>query len=117
MGLEPTTLSLGNGYGEDPERPNASQAFVNIDDVSDAPFQKLQPLVVKSGYFTTRLLPDVEAPLLSVREVARRLGVAPYTVYRLCARGELEHVRVSNAIRVREGAVEEFVRRRVVRGR
>jgi excisionase family DNA binding protein len=38
--------------------------------------------------------------LLSVREVARRLGVSTATVYRLCEHGELAHVRVSHAIRI-----------------
>jgi excisionase family DNA binding protein len=38
--------------------------------------------------------------LLTVRQVARRLGVSAATVYTLVARGELAHVRVSNAIRV-----------------
>lgn len=38
--------------------------------------------------------------LLSVREVAAGLGMSSATVYRLCDRGELAHVRVSNAIRV-----------------
>jgi excisionase family DNA binding protein len=38
--------------------------------------------------------------LLSVREVAGRLGVCTATVYRLVERRELGHVRVSNAIRV-----------------
>lgn len=33
--------------------------------------------------------------LLTVREVARRLGVRPITVYRLCDRRELAHLRVS----------------------
>ena len=51
-------------------------------------------------------------PLLSVREVARALRVAPYTVYGLCDRGELPHVRVSSAIRVRPVDLQAFVRGR-----
>src|SRR5712692_6618589 len=39
-------------------------------------------------------------PFLSVKEVAARLGVCRATAYRLCERGELPYVRVSNAIRV-----------------
>jgi excisionase family DNA binding protein len=38
--------------------------------------------------------------LLTIREVAGILRVCTATVYRMCARGELPHVRVSNAIRV-----------------
>ena len=38
--------------------------------------------------------------LLTVREVATRLGVSTSTIYKLCAQGRLVHVRVSNAIRV-----------------
>ena len=38
--------------------------------------------------------------LLIVREVAARLSVSTATVYALCARRELPHVRVLNAIRV-----------------
>jgi len=38
--------------------------------------------------------------LLTVREVAVYLRVSTATVYELCARGELRHVRVLNAIRV-----------------
>jgi len=37
--------------------------------------------------------------------------VRPVTVYRLCARGALPHDRVSNAIRLRVDAVEDFIRR------
>ena len=39
--------------------------------------------------------------LLTVREVAERLMVCNATVYALCERGELRHLRVSNAIRIR----------------
>jgi excisionase family DNA binding protein len=38
--------------------------------------------------------------LMSVREVARALRVCTATVYDIVERGELAHVRVSNAIRV-----------------
>jgi excisionase family DNA binding protein len=49
--------------------------------------------------------------LLTVRQVADRLGVSAATVYGLCDRGELPHLRVSNAIRVRREDLEAFIRR------
>ncbi len=49
--------------------------------------------------------------LMSVREVATRLGVSTATVYGLCERGELRHVRVSNSIRLRVADIEDFIRR------
>jgi excisionase family DNA binding protein len=50
--------------------------------------------------------------LLSVREIAARLGVSTATVYRLCERAELSHVRVSNAIRVAPADLIEFIARK-----
>ncbi len=47
-----------------------------------------------------RGIPEVLAPLLTVRQVAERLGVCTATVYALIERGVLTHNRVSNAIRV-----------------
>jgi len=38
--------------------------------------------------------------LLTVRQVAKLLGICPATVYRLCGRGELAHYRVCNSIRM-----------------
>ena len=49
--------------------------------------------------------------LLRVRDVADRLRVSRATVYALCARGELPHLRVSNAIRLRLEDLEAFIRR------
>ncbi len=49
--------------------------------------------------------------LLTVREAAEHLRVSTATVYALCERSELRHVRVSNAIRVRVEDLEDFIRR------
>ena len=49
--------------------------------------------------------------LLSVREVAAQLGVSTATVYALVQRGELAHVRVSNAIRITPAALAAYLSR------
>jgi excisionase family DNA binding protein len=41
--------------------------------------------------------------------VAARLGVCAATVYTLTERGELPHVRISNAIRFEPAAVAAFI--------
>ncbi len=46
--------------------------------------------------------------LLTVREVAGLLRLSTATVYKLCERGELAHVRVSNAIRIAPASVASF---------
>jgi excisionase family DNA binding protein len=56
-----------------------------------------------------RGLREVIAPLLTVRQVAERLGVCTATVYLLVDRGELAHVRVSNAIRVAPGDLSAYI--------
>ena len=53
--------------------------------------------------------PRVAPRLLKVGEVAERLGVSTATVYALCKRGALQHVRVANAIRVPEAALRAFL--------
>src|SRR5262249_19635788 len=47
---------------------------------------------------------------MTVAEVAKHLGVSRSTVYQLCERGALQHVRVSNAIRVPVWAIAAYVR-------
>jgi excisionase family DNA binding protein len=46
--------------------------------------------------------------------VAKRLGVSRSSVYALCARGELRHVRVMNCIRVAQGDLVDFLKSRRV---
>jgi excisionase family DNA binding protein len=50
--------------------------------------------------------------LLAVRQVAQILGVSTATVYLLCGRGELAHVRVSNAIRIARADVGAYLENR-----
>ena len=52
----------------------------------------------------------MDAPLLSVREAAGRLRVSTATVYALGERGELRHIRISNAIRLQVQDLEDFIR-------
>jgi excisionase family DNA binding protein len=47
---------------------------------------------------------------MTVAEVAQHLRVSRSTVYQLCERGELQHVRVSNAIRVSGSAIAAYLR-------
>jgi len=68
--------------------------------------QRLAPIL--DGLLTTFL-----QGFMTVAEVAERLGVCRSTVYQLCDRGELRHVRVSNAIRVPGPALREYLVKRI----
>jgi excisionase family DNA binding protein len=70
----------------------------------DADVQPSQPVREAFKVLATPLLPGGPTirsdALLTVREAARFLRVSTATVYKLCARGELAHVRVLNVIRI-----------------
>jgi excisionase family DNA binding protein len=53
--------------------------------------------------------------MLTVREVARRLGLSRASVYTLCARGDLGHVRLLNVLRIPARALEALSDAGVVR--
>jgi predicted DNA-binding transcriptional regulator AlpA len=52
-----------------------------------------------------------DCSLLSVRQVAKPLGVCPATVYSLCGQRKLPHFRVLNAIRIDPRAVKRSLSR------
>jgi excisionase family DNA binding protein len=44
--------------------------------------------------------------LLTVMEAASRLGVSTSTIYAMCARGKLAHIRAGNVIRIAPGDLQ-----------
>jgi excisionase family DNA binding protein len=80
--------------------------------------QSREAAVVQDSHVFARnldgLLTTFLQGFMTVAEVAKHLGVSRSTVYQLCERGELRHVRVSNAIRVPKRAVVAYLHRRVV---
>jgi excisionase family DNA binding protein len=100
-------------------RGNGSQPIGIIPDFAHPSSDGLQQKAAICKDFAPILLPTKSPSrgakaggrerLLSVAEVARRLGVCGATVYKLCARGHLDHVRVLNAIRVPPAVLDEFI--------
>jgi len=54
--------------------------------------------------------------MLTVMEVARRLGVSRMTVYRWIKRGKLKALRMDGTIRIEEEALNEFIEKAKERG-
>ncbi|WP_414639378.1 helix-turn-helix domain-containing protein [Archangium sp.] len=52
------------------------------------------------------------ADVLTVKQVGAALAVSTDTVYELCRRGDLPHLRVANAIRISREAFRQFVNAR-----
>ncbi|MCM2334316.1 MAG: helix-turn-helix domain-containing protein [Anaeromyxobacteraceae bacterium] len=110
-GFEPATLGLRMDFTDSPLADRASQALVTTGDGEGGGVQPSQPNQMLPRGFVTPLLPgnvtvSVEpGRMLTVREAARLLRVSTATVYNLCTRGKLGHVRVLNIIRVPAGAI------------
>jgi excisionase family DNA binding protein len=94
------------------------QACANTGRVSDEESQNVQAHAGLSKDLAGSLLDGTAADdealrsvgkLLTVRQVAKLLGMCPASVYRPCDRGELAHCRVLNAIRIDPEAVKKFL--------
>jgi excisionase family DNA binding protein len=85
---------------------NQAQGVENVQSRELRGVQKSQVVAPNlDGLLTTFL-----QGFMTAAEVAKHLGVSRSTVYQLCERGKLRHVRVSNAIRVSRMAVAAFLR-------
>ncbi len=103
------------------------QVVGNATSGAEGAFQPLQPLAPGSRDFVSGLCLETEASaenkealdvatdrLLSVGEVAERLRVTNASVYKLCARGALRHVRILNVIRVSLRDLRSYLEEHVV---
>jgi excisionase family DNA binding protein len=64
------------------------------------PFAALVLQELEQSEAFSGIAPDNGARLLSVREVAQRLGICRATVYKLVAQGRCRSVRIGNVIRI-----------------
>ncbi|MFH1177171.1 MAG: tyrosine-type recombinase/integrase, partial [Acidobacteriota bacterium] len=123
--LELPTHGFEGPAGGRPQGTSDSQSIENTRLTRSAESSPSPVFGPVSQNSSTRLLPAAPSPLrvvdggadhlLTVRAVAERLGVQPCTVYALVERGELAHVRVSNAIRVAPADLAAFVEARKVK--
>lgn len=116
-GFEPATPSLGSTTGERPAVVGSSQTRTVPRSRDSSQVQPSQPASGSARSSVPNPSPRLLSleggaeHLLNVRTVARRLGVSTATVYVLCERGELAHVRVSNAIRIAPADLAAFIAR------
>jgi len=72
-------------------------------------------LLLRQTSSVTQAAPVADSDrLLTVKEVARRLQVCNATVYKLCDKGELAHVRILNSVRIPQADLADFIDRRKV---
>ncbi len=72
---------------------------------------RMAPLSNDFGAPVVRNLVRTKRPIgvvLTVREVADRLRLCRATVYAMCERGELEHFRMSNSVRIEEAVLTAY---------
>jgi excisionase family DNA binding protein len=126
-GFEPATLSLGRRVHQPsifPSAPNSSERLgsgrivtsQNPQRLGTAPNRPAAPLLQGTNAPATtgaplRVVDGGRGNLLTVRDVAGRLGVSTATVYKLAARGDLPNVRVSNAIRIHPEDLAAYMKR------
>jgi excisionase family DNA binding protein len=119
VGFELTAPCSQSGSQPVPCASSASQVRVGIGTMADAVSPASPRLAAfgkarapteppRSGTALTALRGGAR-DLLSVREVAMQLGVSTATVYKLCDRGDLPHLRVLNSIRVTPSALAAFI--------
>ena len=91
-----------------PSRPDVRHDLAPI-------FRRLGPNWVQ--YLSSKHCParGSKPALLCIRQVAQLVGVSTATIYRLCTRGDVQHFRISNAIRVCADDLAAFLKARRAR--
>src|SRR5439155_3140211 len=98
--VEPAARGFEVRHGELTALQAASRS-VTLRGVGDSPtYPNVSPHPDNPGQFAALVLQGFSGKLVSPRQAAELLGVNRETIYRLCSRGELPHIRVGSALRV-----------------
>jgi excisionase family DNA binding protein len=99
-GVEPPARGFEVRRRHPPDQSDASHHFTfrTVTSASVSPNVSTRP--GNLDQFAALVLQGLPAKLVSAREGAMLLSVNRETIYRLCARGELPHVRIGSALRV-----------------
>ncbi len=123
-GFEPATTCTPIEAVDRPSHSSPLQPFVNNQTCGSLAVQTSQGLAPFSQNFAASLLlrQTSSAPesvrvvnserLLTVKEVAKLLQVCNASVYKLCDKGELEHTRILNSIRIATADLSHLIGRR-----
>jgi len=95
-GVEPAARGFEVGGRGLPEEPEASRSVPIRGVANSGTSPNVSPRPANHGQFAALVLHDFVSP----KEAAARLCMHPETIYRLCARGVLPHVRVGSALRI-----------------
>ena len=98
-GLEPATYGLRSGTGANPAEPEESRSVTFRGVTASAPSPNVPTHPANHSQFAALVLHG-SGRLVSPKEAAERLGIKRSTVYTLCAKGELPHVRVGSLLRI-----------------
>ena len=99
-GVEPAARGFEVREGGDTAAHGASHSVTLRGVGNSAASPNVSPHPDNHGQFAALVLQGFSAKLVSPREAAALLCVSRETIYRLCARGELPHVRVGSLLRV-----------------
>ena len=104
--LNPRPTAYETAEGGLQRVPSVSNECEIVGDSSAGDSDGSQDLAALTHQFAAPVLTRSER-MLSVKEAAGRLSVSTATIYKLCERGLLRHVRVCSAIRIPESALAE----------
>src|SRR3954470_15404538 len=116
-GFEPATTCTPSGETTIPTGAIPSQALAITGQRTSSSVQPSQRIAGFSRNFAANLLPDFSGgveQLITVRQVAKLVGVCSATVYKWAALGVLPHVRIVNVIRVRREDLNRLLSGQVV---
>ena len=98
-GFEPVAFGFGVGDPGHPAESEASRSLTLRTVTSSAASPNFSPRPADQGQFAALVLHG-SRPLVSPKEAALRLGIKLSTVYRLCAKRALPHVRLGSLLRI-----------------